>query len=121
MKRTFLQGSFAVVAGLLALVALWQLGGQQALARPQYMKAFKMKYAGYKVEKAEACNLCHVGTMDKKTRNDYGKAVGKAIGAKNCKDDAKIEGGLTAAEGEKDPNGTAFGDLIKDNKLPITK
>ena len=41
--------------------------------------------------------VCHSG-KDKKTRNDYGKAVEDALGAKNVKDEKAIEAALKKCE-----------------------
>jgi hypothetical protein len=104
----------AVIAG----VAL--LSSSAAQARPQYNKAFWALYdkeIGKQME-ATKCNACHFGT-EKKNKNDYGKAVGEAIGAKNEKDEAKIKAGLEKAAKEKSATeGKTFGELITDGKLP---
>ena len=60
--------------------------------------------------------------MDKKEKNNYGAAFGKALGAKNEKDGEKIKAALIKAEGEKSAvDGKTFGDLLKDGKLPASK
>lgn len=105
----------AVVAGAM----LWSLP-QVAQARPDYNKTFWEVYKKELGTQAEAvkCGVCHYGT-EKKNRNDYGKAVGEAIGAKNEKDAAKIKAGLEKAAKEKSATeGKTFGDLIKDGKVP---
>ena len=68
-------------------------------ARPQYYTEFEALYVSKDpktdaekalaeaVAKAKKCGVCHVG-KDKKVRNDYGKAFGKGVGAKNSKDKA---------------------------------
>lgn len=91
-----------------------------AMARPDYNKYFWEMYdkeIGTQKDTAK-CNACHFGS-EKKNRNDYGKAVGTAIGGKNEKDAAKIKAGLEKAAKEKSAtDGKTFGDLIKDGKLP---
>lgn len=121
MKKTLLQASFTLAAATLAAVALVQFGDATAHARPQYSKAFAAEYPDFQVDKDSRCNVCHVG-MDKKKRNDYGAAVGKALGAKNVKDAGAVKTGLETAAGEKsNVDGKTWGELIKENKLPITK
>lgn len=114
MKK-FVLGTLAAIA----VAGLMQVSAPEAQARKQYADAFTAEYPDYKVEKK--CNLCHVG-KEKKNRNDYGKAAGKAIGAKNCKDPAVIKEGLEKAAGEKSTvEGKTWGDLIKENALPVTE
>lgn len=101
-----------------AVAALVFAVGQDAQARPKFLPAFKEAYPAL-VAQADTvkCNVCHFG--DKKTnRNDYGMAVGKAIGEKNVMDAEKIKEALKKAEGEKNADGKTFGELIKDGKLP---
>ena len=91
----------------------------EAQARPDYLnKGFIPEYPALKAEVETAkCGVCH-GT-DKKVRNDYGKAVGEALGAKMVKDEEKIKAALKKAEAHKSSTeGKTFGDLIKDGKLP---
>ena len=119
MKKTCLQAGFTLLAGALAIFALVQLS-DQAQARPQYFKAFAAKYPDFKVDATAKCAYCHKG-MDKKLRNDYGAAVGKALGAKNVKDPDAIGAALDKAAAESAGDGKTFGDLIKDGTLPLTK
>jgi hypothetical protein len=105
----------AVIAGLALLAS-----SPEAQARPDYNKAFWEVYKAELGTQAESvkCGACHFG-QEKKNRNDYGKAVGEAIGAKNEKDMAKIKAGLEKAAKQKSAtDGKTFGDLIKDGKLP---
>ena len=112
------------LAGL-ALVGAFALGlmlVQQADARPQYNKAFKAAYSSNEAVQKAGCMACHPMKDDKKVRNDYGSAVGKLVGEKNQKDEAKIGEALKKAEGEKSSvEGKTFGDLLKDGKLPGDK
>ena len=62
--------------------------GETASARPGYLKSFKAEY-GKKYEGTSvkmSCALCHP-TKSKKERNNYGAAMGKALGKKNEKDE----------------------------------
>lgn len=121
------------LAGLLVVSA-----AQDGQARPQYLNQ------GAKVTEGEApglatmypsiadevktkkCNVCHIGATDKKTRNDFGIALHKALGGKdlakdktNERDIAKIKAALKKIEAEKSSvAGKTFGDLIKEGKLP---
>ena len=116
-----------VLAMAAAMVAVSVLGGAStdtASARPPYKMEFDKKYMadGSALNKALSgksnCNLCHQG-KDRKNRNDYGAAIGKALGEKNVKDNQKIVEALDKAEKEKSGDKT-FGDLIKEGKLPVT-
>ena len=91
---------------------------ESAQARPPYDKAFKEAYPALKALTDEAkCGVCH--GKEKKERNDYGKAVGAAMGAANVKDAEVIAKALKKAEeGKSGTEGKTFGDLIKDGKLP---
>jgi hypothetical protein len=120
MKKTCLQAGLSLLAGAVAIVTLAQFS-DQALARPQYFKAFAAKYPDFKVDATAKCAYCHKGP-DKKVRNDYGVAVGKALGAKNVKDADAIGTALDKAAGEPSTtDGKTWGDLIKDGTLPLTK
>ena len=107
-------------------------------AIPAFKKEFDAKYVKKDstdpVEKsfAEAaegakCLVCHgknaEGKEDKKTRNTYGKALGKLLDKKkDAKDKEKIQKALDKVAGEKvdekKPDSPTFGDLIKAGKLP---
>lgn len=105
----------AVIAGVMCLAST-----HVAQARPDYNKTFWDVYKKELGSQAEAvkCGACHFG-QEKKNRNDYGKAVGEAIGEKNVKDIDKIKAALEkASKGKSATEGKTFGDLIKDGKLP---
>ena len=88
-------------------------------ARPDYLKGFNGSYPALK-EAAEGakCAICHFGEK-KSNRNDYGKAVGTALGAPKVTDAEKINAALKMVEAEKSStDGKTFGELIKDGKLP---
>lgn len=109
----------ACAAVCVAVLGLCLASTTPAEARPPYLAAFKTEYPAM-MEKAEAtkCNICHFG--DKKSnQNDYAKAFGGKLGAKNVKEAAKIAEALKAAEGEaSSTEGKTFGDLIKAGELP---
>lgn len=93
----------------------------QASARQPYYDTFKETYgAGDKNYENlivdTKCFVCHVG-KSKKNRNAYGMALSKHL--KNEKDKEKIKEAMKKVESEKDkPDGTTFGELIKEHKLP---
>lgn len=111
----------------LFVLAAWLVvtGEQSADARPQYKMAWDKTYLkeGSAIYQAlggkSNCNVCHDG-KDRKNRNDYGMAIGKSIGQKNCKDADTIAGGLKKAAETKSPDGPTFGDLIEQGKLKPT-
>ena len=119
MKMVLKVGLWAVIAAV-AFGSTWNTGAT-AMARAQYNKAFQAKYPSLAAAKEVKCGVCHSNPDDKKVRNEYGAAVGKYLGMKNQKDEAKIEEALTKAEGEKSSGGETFGDLIKAGKLPAAK
>ena len=97
------------------------VGGPEAQARPDYLKAFNATYPTLKAEaEAAKCGVCHPEEK-KAVRNDYGKAMGTALGEKNVKEEKKIVEALKKAEAEKSPDGKTFGELIKEGKLPGKK
>jgi hypothetical protein len=67
------------------------------------------------------CGVCHVGAS-KKNRNDYGKAIVKALdGKKAVKDKDAIVDVLKTAAKEKNSDGKTYGDLLDAGELPATK
>ena len=100
----------------LAAASIWL--APSADARPNYNKEFWGMYPSLAEQKeATSCGACH--GKEKKVRNDYGKAVGEALGGTKVLDAEKIKAALTKAEGEKSgTDGKTFGELIKDGKLP---
>ncbi|HEY1599843.1 MAG TPA: c-type cytochrome [Pirellulales bacterium] len=124
------------IASSIAVVVVLGVSLSAVLARPQYKQEFDAKYvkkdSANPAEKtlAEAvatakCQVCHgkndKGIEDKKVRNHYGAALGKLVG-KNQKDKEKIAAALDEVAKEKShpdkPNAPAFGELIKEGKLP---
>jgi hypothetical protein len=109
---------FGVAAGLMVA-----LSAQSSQARPKYFATFKEAYPKLEEQANEKkCNVCHIGATDKKTRNDYGKALHKGLGGdaeKNVMDAEKIKEAIKKAEKEKSSTeGKTFGDLITAGKLP---
>jgi hypothetical protein len=122
MKKSLLPLGFSLLAGVLMFGGLLFVSSNEADGRPQYNKAFGDAYPDNKAVGELAanakCTVCHVGA-NKKMRNDYGMALGKAIGAKDEKDAQKIKDALKKIEAEKSgTEGKTFGDLLKDGKLP---
>ncbi|HWC90281.1 MAG TPA: hypothetical protein VG433_11510 [Pirellulales bacterium] len=120
MKTNLTMAGFLTLAGAVA-VAVCLGFGSSADARPNYNKAFQAKYADLAAAKEAKCGVCHQG-MDKKVRNDYGKAFGKDLDGKKVMDAGKIDAALDKVATEPSAiDGKTFGDLIKDGKLPNTK
>lgn len=109
------------IAIVLFLGLLSAAFSDQAGARAPYLKEFTEKYGSDEeygaLIKETKCYICHIGSKDKKKRNDYGKALSKVI-MKNEKEKAKIAEALGKVEKEKSPDGKTFGELIKEGKLP---
>ena len=105
--------------------AILLLTVKTASARPQYSKAMSTAYPGltkkHGTDGKLSCIVCHP-TKSKKERNNYGAAVGKALGKRNVKDAAAIVAAFTKAEAVASATaGKTFGDLIKAVELPGTK
>lgn len=114
------------VAGVVA-AALFVVTGSDALARPKYLMVLNSTYPDlakkHGTDGKLTCAVCHPSdnNKDKKIRNNYGTAVGKAVGKKNETMEDKIKEALTKAEAEKSATeGKTFGDLIKAGELPGT-
>ena len=108
------------------MFAIVLLTGQSASARPQYEAAMRTHYPDFAKKHLGkngklSCSICHP-VKDKKKRNNYGAALGKAIGKKSEKDKEKLKAALVKVEKEKSATeGKTFGDLIKAGELPGTK
>jgi hypothetical protein len=116
--------SLKAVAGLVLTLAgiVCLTSARHAEARQQYYGWWIATYPSVaeknEVKKSVRCNVCHVGAT-KKNRNDYGKAIAKALdGKQNVRVKAKFEDALKTAAKEKNPDGKAFGDLLEANELP---
>lgn len=90
---------------------------QQADARPNYLKKFMGDYPKVKEAEEKKCFVCH--GKDKKKRNNFGMALGKALDAEKVMDDDKIEEALKKVEKEDSKTeGKTFGDLLEAGELP---
>jgi len=106
MKKLFL----TLVATAMAL----GLSVDSAQARKPYLDEFLALYPNVAAAKESKCAVCHAPDS-KKVRNDYGKAVGKALGMPNVKDAAEIKKALeTAAKDNPD-----FDKALKAGELPV--
>ena len=123
------------------------LSVRPATALPPFKKAFEEKYVKSandeeftKAFKAAGCNVCHVKPKegeeaDRKLRNDYGHILAKLIPgeasdrmkqatkagtgkAEMAKLLSELDAAFAAAEKEKAADGTTYGDLLKQKKLP---
>lgn len=107
-----------LVMAAVAIVSMFATAPKQAEARPGYLKAFIAKYDIAEASEKK-CGVCHgEGGKNKKIQSEYGKALGKALGAKNVKGEDDIAAGLDAAAKADAGGGKTFGDLLKDGKLP---
>ncbi len=118
--------SALTVCGLAFVAAAFVTSNQNmAEARPWFPKVFVAKYENISEKATEKkCGVCHPG-KSKKDKNDYGVAVGKALGAvyKKKTDEAAeaLDKALDkAAEQASSTEGKTFGDLIKAGELPGT-
>jgi hypothetical protein len=118
--------SLKAVAGLVLTLAgiVCLTSARQAQARPQYLGIWMQTYpkAADKndVKSTVKCNVCHVGPK-KSNRNDYGKAIVKALdGKKNipAKKKADFIEVLKTAAKEKNADGKTFGELLDADELP---
>jgi hypothetical protein len=127
MKKLFV---FALVA--ITASSLFTAGAKRSEARPNYWTEFVKLYvpaedAADPADKAKSttfrtakCNVCHIGTTNKKTRNAFGiatdlpkleKSTDKIIaGLKKAADTHSVKG---------DDKSPTYGDLIKEGKLPV--
>lgn len=117
-----LKSSTTLVTAACVLVGFGlALSAPDAQARPKYLQQFVKKYPNLKAAAtAKKCACCHDSAdKKKKTRNDYGKAVGAGIVKKNEKNEAAIIKALSQAEQVKSKKtGMTFGEMIKAGKLP---
>jgi|HubBroStandDraft_6_1064221.scaffolds.fasta_scaffold830012_1 hypothetical protein len=118
--------SLKAVAGLVLALAgiVCMTSARNAEARPQYLGMWMQTYPKVAekndVKNSVKCNVCHVGSV-KKNRNDYGKAIVKALeGKKNLtlKKKADFVDALKTAAKEKNADGKTFGDLLEADELP---
>lgn len=90
-----------------------------AEARPLYLKHFAAEYPEIKdaIDKAK-CTVCHP-VAKKAVQNDYGMALGKALGAKNVKNANAIKDAVKEVEKVERKDGKTFGEVIESGELPI--
>ena len=119
-----------VVALTLIAVTLHLTNATDAEARPPYKKQFEARYKDPQIVaavKEAKCNVCHYG-KSKKNRNDYGSALSKLVTKDTYKElrkdkealAKKVDEAMAKVEKEKSEGGSAFGDLLKEGKLPGT-
>jgi hypothetical protein len=122
MLKLSLKAVAALVLVLAGIVCL--SSARQAQARQQYYGVWLTTYPDVatknNVKTTVRCNVCHIGTK-KQNRNDYGKAIAKALGEKNVKDKQKIGDALKTAAQEKNADGKTFQELLEANELPGSK
>jgi len=100
MNKPLKSSVFLTKQVIMMAIVLWYCASS-AHARPKYNSAFRAMYPKLaSATKAARCNVCHVGKK-RKTRNDYGIALSKALGAKNVKESSAIRRALQAVETEK--------------------
>jgi hypothetical protein len=116
--------SLKAVAGLVLTLAgiVCLTSARNAEARPQYLGMWLQTYPTVAekndVKNSVKCNVCHVGPK-KTNRNDYGKAIVKALdGKKNVRKKADFVDALKTAEKEKNTEGKTFGELLEAKELP---
>ncbi len=89
-------------------------------ARSEYNRVFWDRYQQELGKYAETtkCAVCHFGN-DKKDRNDYGRAFGKALGKVQLRDSDQIKAALlSTAKEQSSTAGKTFGELIQAGMLP---
>ena len=105
-------------------VAMLSVNLEKAQARPNFPSVFAKQYTGLKAQvKKVKCAVCHPkeNNKKKKLRNNYGKALKKALGSTKVKDKKKIAAAMEKIEKQDSAvKGMSFGDLIKAGKLPAS-
>ena len=105
-------------------VAMLSVNLEKAQARPNFPRVFVKQYPGLKDQyKKVKCAVCHPkeNNKKKKIRNNYGKALQKALGSTKVKDKKKIAAAMEKIEKQDSAvKGMSFGDLIKAGKLPAS-
>ncbi|QDU63271.1 hypothetical protein Pan216_41490 [Planctomycetes bacterium Pan216] len=114
--RRLPKAGFTLAVSAVAVAAMFVAVPEQVQARPNYLKQFKAMY-GEKYTDKLTCAVCHPG-KNKKEKNAYGMAVGKALGAKKVKDVGEIDGAMKKAGGEEAPSGGTYGERIEKGEMP---
>jgi maltose-binding protein MalE len=107
-----------------AIVAAGLIMATTVQARPNYLGWWMETYPSVAKKnniKKSNCNVCH-GPGSKKNRNDYGKAIAKALDGKtNLKKPQKpdfLDALKTAADQKSGTEGKTYGDLLNADELP---
>ena len=122
MQKTWKMPTLFTVMAFLCGAIVFS-GGETADARPQYRTEFQKNYPKVAENNKITCFVCHgknaEGKMDKEKRNNYGMALGKALGKKNVKNKDDIKAAMDKIQKEKSAEeGKTFGDLLEEGKLP---
>lgn len=118
----------SVLISIPALAALLASAEARMPYKDIFIDHYKANEAVAKLASEVKCTICH-DPKAKKIRNEYGKAVNKNLTKADfdmLKGDVaglqkKVLEALQAAEGEKNPAGKTFGEVIKSGKLPAEK
>jgi hypothetical protein len=113
--KTLVKSGVAAFCACAALGALAMVAPSSVEARPNYKNEFAKKYS--KVKNAD-CKICHPDDNDRSQRNEYGKAVEKALAATKVKDAKKIQKALDKAGEEKGADGKKFSEKAKKGDRP---
>lgn len=116
-----------MIGGLVAAGLLLAATSRQADARPQYLRWWVKEYPTVakknqiKAVGAKNCNVCHEAGKPKASRNDYGKAIQKALAPnRNIKSEQAFGQALKDVTKEKSPTpDKTYGDLLQNDELPV--
>jgi hypothetical protein len=116
--------SWTVIYG--TILAIGFLMATAVQARPIYLRWWTDEYKSVAkkndVKSTVKCGVCHAPGTDRTKRNDYGKAIVKALdGKKNLKKAQKqdfLDALKTAADQKSATEGKTFGDLLNADELP---
>ncbi len=122
MQKTWKMPTLLTVMAVLAGAIVFS-SSETVDARPKYRTVFQKNYEKVAANNKITCFVCHgknaEGKMDKEKRNNYGMALKKALTKKNETDEDAIKKAMAKIEKEKSAEeGTTFGDLLKEGKLP---
>jgi hypothetical protein len=115
------------IGGLLVAGLLLATTAQQADARPQYLRWWVQEYPTVakkneiKPVGAKNCNVCHEAGKPKAARNDYGKAIQKALAPKrNVKSKGDFDQALKdVAKAKSSTPDKTYGELLQSDELPV--
>lgn len=108
-----------------AILAAGLIMATTVQARPIYLGWWMETYPSVakknNIKKGTGCTVCH-GPGSKKNRNDYGKAIVKALDGKHNLKKAQKQDFLdalkTASEQKSATEGKTYGDLLNADELP---